>query len=78
MGRTIDRRRAEKNIPVARLADAAGVNLSQMVKVLGGKAGLSLYSMQRIASALDWTLGELAIAAFPPRRRGNTPVPSQP
>lgn len=78
LGRAIDRRRAELGIPVVRLASQSGVDLSQLVKVLRGRTGISPYAAAHVARALGWTLGELYLAAFPPRRSRVRPSDSLP
>ncbi len=52
----IERERKAKGLSVSVLADSADVDLSQMVKALSGKSGLSVYSLQRVASVLGLTL----------------------
>lgn len=54
---TIERERKAQGLSKSVLADAADVDLSQMGKALSGKSGLSIYSLQRVASVLGLTLG---------------------
>jgi transcriptional regulator with XRE-family HTH domain len=67
VGSIIEARRVAVGLSVSALADAAGVDLSHMVKILRGKSGVSLYSLRRISTALEWTPGELVTAVFPSR-----------
>lgn len=53
---TIERERKAQGLNVSDLAEAADVDLSQMVKALAGNAGLSIYSLQRVAAVLGLTL----------------------
>jgi transcriptional regulator with XRE-family HTH domain len=69
IGKVIDARRIVRGLGVEELAKAAAVDTSQLIRVIGGKSGTSLYSLSRIAHALGWTLGELVYVAFPPGKR---------
>lgn len=53
----------------ADLASFAEVDDSQMSKVLAGRAGLSLYSLRRVAAALGCTRAEILAEADAPIRR---------
>jgi transcriptional regulator with XRE-family HTH domain len=77
IGKVIDARRVVRGLGVEELAKASRVDTSQMIRVLKGKSGVSLYSLARIARALGWTLGELVYVAFPPvQRKGRRPMPA--
>jgi transcriptional regulator with XRE-family HTH domain len=69
IGRVIEARRIVRGLGVEELAKASRVDLSQLLRVISGKSGTSLYSLSRIAHALGWTLGELVYVAFPPNKR---------
>jgi transcriptional regulator with XRE-family HTH domain len=75
IGRVIEARRIVRGLGVEELANASSVDLSQLLRVLKGKSGVSLYSLSRIAHALGWTLGELVYVAFPPgKNKGRRPL----
>jgi transcriptional regulator with XRE-family HTH domain len=77
IGRVIDARRVVRGLGVEELAKASRVDTSQMIRVLKGKSGVSLYSLNRIARTLGWTLGELMYVAFPPGQpKGRRPTPA--
>jgi transcriptional regulator with XRE-family HTH domain len=65
VGAAIESRREACGIGVDALAKASKVDTSQMVKILRGRSGVSLYSLPRIAEALGCTPSELLAAAFP-------------
>lgn len=65
----IESRRIALGLSPAQLGGIARVDDRQMKRVLDGKSGLSFESLARVAGALGWTLGELMLVAFPPRRR---------
>jgi DNA-binding Xre family transcriptional regulator len=78
LGAEIARRMAARGMKPADLATAAGLDDSQMSKVLGGRAGLSLYSLRRVADALGCTRAELLAAADAPLEEGRRPVRARP
>jgi transcriptional regulator with XRE-family HTH domain len=59
VGAAVARRRKIVGIGVEALARAAGVDTSQMVKVLRGDCGLSVYSLARVATVLQCSCGDL-------------------
>jgi transcriptional regulator with XRE-family HTH domain len=63
VGAEIARRRVAGRKKPADLAAVAGIDDSQMSKVLAGRAGLSLYSLGRVAAALGCTASEILAGA---------------
>lgn len=66
IGAVIEARRIARGLGAEELARAADVDLSQLIRVVKGRSGFSLYALSRIARALGWSLGELVYVAFPP------------
>lgn len=73
VGAEIARRMAVAGKKPADLAAAAEIDDSQVSKVLTGRAGLSLYSLGRVASALGCTGADILSAAE--AHAGRRPVP---
>lgn len=63
VGAEIRRRMAAAGKKPADIAGAADIDDSQVSKVLSGRAGLSLYSLGRIAAALGCTSAEILAAS---------------
>lgn len=63
IGAEIARRMVAAGKTPAGIAAAADLDDSQMSKVLAGQAGLSLYSLRRVAAALGCTRAEILAAA---------------
>ena len=59
----IEKRRMELGVGVAALAAAAEIDLSQMVKVLRGRCGLSIDSLGRVAKVLGTSTDALTGAS---------------
>jgi transcriptional regulator with XRE-family HTH domain len=76
LGAEITRRMVVAELTPADLAAAAEVDDSQMSKVLAGKAGLSLYSLRRVAAALGCTRSEILAAVDMPKVRRVAPARS--
>ncbi len=66
IGEVIAARCAIRGLSTEELAKVAGVDDRHMARALTGETGLSTYSLDRVARALGWTLGELMYVAFPP------------
>jgi transcriptional regulator with XRE-family HTH domain len=59
IGKAVEARRAALGVEPVELARTSETDLSQLGKLLRGKAGVSVYALERIASALGWTLADL-------------------
>jgi transcriptional regulator with XRE-family HTH domain len=59
IGAAIDRERQKLKLGVSALALAADVDLSQFAKALRGEAGLSIYSLARVAAVLGCPISTL-------------------
>ena len=63
LGRTIRRLRREAGLSQESFADKCKVHRTYMGAVERGETNISLDSLERIAKALDLTVGELLLAA---------------
>lgn len=68
IGRAVRARRADLGMAPADLARESGMDLSQLQKFQRGEVGASVAALSRLADALDWTLVDLFVAAYAPRR----------
>jgi AraC-like DNA-binding protein len=63
-------RAAIRGLTPEEVAKAAGIDDRQMARAMRGASGFSFYSLERAATALGWSLGELMYVAFPPPAKG--------
>jgi plasmid maintenance system antidote protein VapI len=71
LGREIAARAAALRIAPTALAEAAEIDDRQMARVFRGRAGLSIYSLIRVAAVLGCSPGDLLNASLSgPRVRG--------
>lgn len=68
----VEARRAALKMEPVELARRSETDLSQLSKLLRGQAGASVYALERIAGALDWTLVDLFTAVAARRRSRRT------
>src|SRR6266540_4941135 len=59
-------RAAARGLSPEDLAKVAEIDDRQMARAMRGESGFSFYSLERVARALGWSLGEVMYVAFPP------------